>query len=58
MQALYRLSDESMEVLEGCTPDMCSTSWLPRGITQPAREVHRLLEDLEGDPEPFPRVPL
>lgn len=31
-KALYSLSKESMAVLEGCTPDMCSTSWVPRGL--------------------------
>lgn len=34
-QALYRLTDASMDKLVGCTEDMCSTSWLPRGIDSP-----------------------
>ncbi|GAB4814314.1 hypothetical protein N2152v2_001360 [Parachlorella kessleri] len=34
-KALYRLTDASMDKLVGCTEDMCSTSWLPRGIDSP-----------------------
>jgi len=30
-KALYRLSDESMRILKGCTEDMCMTDHLPRG---------------------------
>ncbi len=33
LQALYRLSDASRCMLQGCTEDMCSTSWVPRGMT-------------------------
>ena len=32
LQALYRLSPESREIIKGCTEDMCRTSWLPRAI--------------------------
>jgi hypothetical protein len=31
-KALYRLSEESMQVLKGCTADMCSTSSLPAAL--------------------------
>lgn len=27
--ALYRLTEQSLERLKGCSADMCSTSWLP-----------------------------
>ena len=60
-KALYRLSAESMSVLEGCTPDMCTTSVLPRGFTDkrgkvdamagPPKEVHEFLETLDGEEE-------
>ena len=58
-KALYKLSDDSMKVLQGCTPDMCTTSWLPRGLSEPAekksfgppREVHELLESMDEDME-------
>ena len=56
-KALYRLSAESMELLQGCTPDMCETSWMPRSLTLggkrimrgPAPEVHPLMEIMEGE---------
>lgn len=58
-KALYKLSDDSMKVLQGCTPDMCTTSWLPRGLSEqtekksfePPREVHELLESMDDDTE-------
>jgi len=60
-KALYRLSAESMSVLEGCTPDMCTTSVVPRGFTEkrgkeesmegPPKEVHEFLETLDGEEE-------
>ena len=58
-KALYRLSDDSMKVLQGCTPEMCTTSWLPRGLSEPTgtasfgppREVHELLESMDEDPD-------
>lgn len=31
-KALYRLSESSQELLKGVTPEMCQTSWAPRGI--------------------------
>lgn len=60
-KALYKLSDDSMKVLQGCTPDMCTTSWLPRGLSEPAekksfgppREVHELLESMDEDPDHY-----
>lgn len=55
-KALYRLSTESMDLLQGCTPDMCETSWMPRGfLTKPERiclptpEVHPLMEVMDGE---------
>lgn len=30
-KALYRLTEESKEVIQGCTDEMCSTSCLPFG---------------------------
>lgn len=61
-KALYRLSEDSMSVLQGCTPDMCTTSWMPRGLTEkerktqakPYSEVHELLETLDGEEEHRP----
>ena len=29
-KSLYRLTDDSMKMLRGCTADMCSTSHVPR----------------------------
>jgi broad specificity phosphatase PhoE len=52
-KALYRLNEDSMALLEGCTPDMCETSWMPRGIppveTDRPPEVHPLMEVFEGE---------
>jgi broad specificity phosphatase PhoE len=54
-KALYRLSTHSREVLEGCTEEMCETSWAPRGLggreggAPPPREVHPLLEEVDGE---------
>jgi broad specificity phosphatase PhoE len=56
-KSLYKLSDDSMKVLQGCTPDMCTTSWVPRGLSSssdskipsPPREVHEFLESLDGE---------
>jgi len=52
-KALYRLSEESMALLEGCTPEMCETSWMPRGIPtgewRRPPEVHPLMEVFEGE---------
>jgi broad specificity phosphatase PhoE len=52
-KALYRLSEESMDLLQGCTPDMCETSWMPRGIPpveiRRPPEVHPLMEVFEGE---------
>lgn len=31
-QALYRLSAASRAMLQGCTEEMCETSWSPRGM--------------------------
>ena len=54
-KALYRLSEESMALLEGCTPDMCETSWMPRGFpsveSHRPPEVHPLMEVFEGEQE-------
>jgi broad specificity phosphatase PhoE len=54
-KALYRLNEESMALLEGCTPDMCETSWMPRGFppieSQRPPEVHPLMEVFEGEQE-------
>lgn len=55
-KALYRLSEHSMTVLQGCTPDMCSTGWLPRGLDEraeagPPPEVHEFLETMDGEPD-------
>lgn len=33
-KSLYRLTDESMHALRGCTSDMCSTDHLPRKRTK------------------------
>lgn len=56
-KALYKLSDDSMKVLQGCTPDMCTTSWVPRGLSEPLekksfgppKEVHELLESMDEE---------
>lgn len=52
-KALYRLTPESMDVLQGCTPDMCKTSWMARGLGKqnPAapKEVHEMLQPMEGE---------
>lgn len=57
-KALYKLSDESMSVLQGCTVDMCTTSWVPRGLSEQlidhevdARvpEVNPFMEDFSSD---------
>jgi len=32
LQALYRLIEDSRLALTGCTDEMCSTSWHPRGL--------------------------
>eukprot|EP00195_Chlamydomonas_chlamydogama_P012286 CAMPEP_0202901526 /NCGR_PEP_ID=MMETSP1392-20130828/14302_1 /ASSEMBLY_ACC=CAM_ASM_000868 /TAXON_ID=225041 /ORGANISM="Chlamydomonas chlamydogama, Strain SAG 11-48b" /LENGTH=410 /DNA_ID=CAMNT_0049588099 /DNA_START=245 /DNA_END=1477 /DNA_ORIENTATION=- len=37
-KSLYRLSDESMEVLRGCTEEMCTTSHAPRFLTSSQEE--------------------
>ena len=29
-KALYRLNDDSMNILRGCTADMCTTTLMPR----------------------------
>ena len=56
-KSLYRLNEESMEFLQGCTPDMCQTSWMPRGIAlqggacKPPPEVHPLMEMMAGESE-------
>jgi broad specificity phosphatase PhoE len=55
-KALYRLSEESMELLEGCTPEMCETSSIPRGLMLSEEmhrppEVHPLMEVFEGEQE-------
>jgi hypothetical protein len=31
-KALYRLSEESMQVLKGCTTEMCSTTSVPAEV--------------------------
>jgi hypothetical protein len=31
-KALYRLSEESRQVLKGCTTEMCSTSSMPAAL--------------------------
>ena len=55
-KSLYRLSEASMGVLQGCTPEMCSTGWLPRGLPPneprppPPREVHEFLETMDDEP--------
>jgi len=55
-KALYTLSEGSMGILQGCTPDMCSTGWLPRGVgkngcgeVRPPPEVHEFLETMDGE---------
>lgn len=53
-KALYKLTPESMDILQGCTPDMCTTSWLARGLggkqtQEPRPEVHEMLEPMEGE---------
>ena len=57
-KALYKLSDESMSVLQGCTVDMCTTSWVPRGLSEQAMdpdavknipEVNPFMEDFSSD---------
>lgn len=62
-KALYKLSPESMVLLQGCTPDMCETSWMPRGLGKDGRgrqqyhrppEVHELLEPVVGEEPGFP----
>ncbi len=57
-KALYKLSDESMSVLQGCTVDMCTTSWVPRGLSEQlidpdaathVPEVNPFMEDFSSD---------
>ena len=60
-KALYKLSDESMNVLQGCTVDMCTTSWVPRGLSEQLNddevfeervpEVNPFMEDFSSDAE-------
>lgn len=57
-KALYKLSAESMVLLQGCTPDMCETSWMPRGLGHKNQhhrppEVHELLEPVAGEEPGF-----
>jgi broad specificity phosphatase PhoE len=66
-KALYKLSDESMKVLQGCTVDMCTTSWAPRGLSEQLNdrkgglagvpEVNPFMEDLSSDAEDDRRTP-
>jgi broad specificity phosphatase PhoE len=63
-KTLYRLAPQSMEVLAGCTPEMCTSSWSPRGLGKEkyaegaaaqTPEVHELLlpnDDLMSRPPP------
>ena len=60
-KALYKLSDASMNVLQGCTVDMCTTSWVPRGLSEQlydggsaekrVPEVNPFMEDFSSDCE-------
>ena len=37
-KALYRLTDESRDIIKGCTSEMCMTSCLPTGSVLSADE--------------------
>lgn len=38
-KALYRLTDESMRILRGCTADMCVTDIMPRSKPSPSSSI-------------------
>lgn len=55
-KALYKLSDESMNVLQGCTVDMCTTSWVPRGLSEQLDDeavVEHRAEERVAEVNPF-----
>lgn len=56
LQALYRLSDASRAMLQGCTEEMCKTSWNPRGMhwDQPADSKPPLVDDSPSEEEQGP----
>lgn len=40
-KSLYRLDDESMRMLKGCTADMCHTNIMPRAPVPQAGRRYR-----------------